>query len=169
MNGETIYGLLFYFISAIILISAILAMSLRNLVHAALFLAVSFISIAGLYVLLQADFLAGVQILIYGGAVPVLIVFGIMLTRTPGEQSNPWNAKRVYWGGAAALLVLAVFGLFLCKAAYPLQEAAFKETAIEGIARLLFGDFLIPFEISAVLLLAALLGAIILSRGGSAE
>ena len=101
---------------------------------------------------------------------PVLIVFGIMLTRTPGgELTNPWNDRRVYWGSAAALLVFAVFGLFLRNAAYQPQAIALKETAIEGIARLLFGDFLVPFEISAILLLSALLGAIILSRGGSAE
>jgi NADH-quinone oxidoreductase subunit J len=169
MSGETIYNVMFYLITAITLLSAVAAMTLRNLVHAAICLALSFVSVAGIYILLQADFLAAVQLLIYGGAIPVLIVFGVMLTRTPGtRESNPVNRKTLLWGSTIAALLVAVLLLGLHKTGFTTYGVLTKEPSVEGIARLLFGDFLIPFEIAAVLLLAALIGAIVLARGGEA-
>ena len=170
MSNETLYSLMFYLISGLTLLSAVAAMTMRNLVHAALLLALSFVSVAGIYVLLHADFLAAVQVLIYGGAIPVLIVFGIMLTRTPGSrESNPVNRKTALWGSGIAALVFAVIMVSLNKAKFPVLGTMTKEPSVEGLARLMLGDYVISFEVAAVLLLAALLGAIVLARGGEAR
>lgn len=170
MSNETVYSLMFYLVTAAVLLSAIAAMTLRNLVHAALLLALSFVSVAGLYVMLQADFLAAVQILIYGGAIPVLIVFGVMLTRQPGNrESNPVNRKTALWGSGVAAMLFAVIMVALNKATFTAQGTLTKEPSVEGIARLMLGDFVISFEVAAVLLLAALIGAIVLARGGEAK
>lgn len=170
MNSETVYSLFFYLISFVVLLSAVAAVTMRNLVHAALMLALSFISVSGIYVLLQADFLAAVQLLIYGGAVPVLIVFGVMLTRMPGDrESNPVNRRTVLWGAGMAALLFAVLMTTLHKTEFIARGVMTSEPSIEGIARLMLGDFVISFEIAAVLLLAALLGAIVLARGGEAK
>lgn len=170
MSNEVLYSLLFYIVSFITLITAVAAMTMRNLVHAALLLALSFVSVAGIYVLLHADFLAAVQILIYGGAIPVLIVFGVMLTRTPGnKESNPVNRQTVLWGSGVAALLFAVLMLALNKAEFAVKGTLTSEPSVEGIARLMLGDFLISFEAAAVLLLAAMIGAIVLARGGEAK
>lgn len=170
MSNEALYSLLFYLISFVTLITAVAAMTMRNLVHAALLLALSFVSVAGIYVLLHADFLAAVQLLIYGGAIPVLIVFGVMLTRTPGSrESNPVNRQTVLWGSGVAALLFAVLMLALNKAEFAVKGTLTKEPSVEGIARLMLGDFLISFEVAAVLLLAAMIGAIVLARGGEAK
>jgi len=170
MSNEALYSLLFYLISFMVLISAVAAMTMRNLVHAALMLALSFVTVAGIYVLLHADFLAAVQLLIYGGAIPVLIVFGVMLTRTPGNrESNPVNRQTVLWGSGVAALLFAVLMLALNKADFVVRGTLAKEPSIEGIARLMLGDFVIAFEVAAVLLLAAMIGAIVLARGGEAK
>lgn len=170
MSNEALYSLLFYLISFIVLITAVAAMTMRNLVHAALMLALSFVTVAGIYVLLHADFLAAVQLLIYGGAIPVLIVFGVMLTRTPGNrESNPVNRQTVLWGSGVAALLFAVLMLALNKADFVVRGTLTREPSIEGIARLMLGDFVIAFEVAAVLLLAAMIGAIVLARGGEAK
>lgn len=170
MSNEALYSLLFYLVSFVTLITAVAAMTMRNLIHAALLLALSFVSVAGIYVLLHADFLAAVQVLIYGGAIPVLIVFGVMLTRTPGNrESNPVNRQTVLWGSGVAALLFAVLMLALNKAEFAVKGTLTKEPSVEGIARLMLGDFLISFEVAAVLLLAAMIGAIVLARGGEAK
>ncbi|MCX7779773.1 MAG: NADH-quinone oxidoreductase subunit J [Negativicutes bacterium] len=170
MSNEAVYGIMFYLVSAVVLLSAVAAVTLRNLIHAALFLAISFVSVAGIYVLLHADFLAAVQVLIYGGAIPVLIAFGVMLTRTPGAAgSNPVNTKTYIWGLGITGALFAVIMLSLLKSKFAMQGLISKEPSIEGLARLMLGDFLIPFEFAAILLLAAMIGAIILARGGEAK
>ena len=170
MSNEMLYSLMFYLVSGLILLSAVAAMTMRNLVHAAFLLALSFVSVAGIYILLQADFLAAVQVLIYGGAIPVLIVFGVMLTRTPGNRdSNPVNRKTALWGSGIAALLFAVILLTLDKAKFAVQGTLTKEPSVEGLARLMLGDFIISFEVAAVLLLAAMIGAIVLARGGEAK
>jgi NADH-quinone oxidoreductase subunit J len=99
--GEIIYTAAFYVLAAITLLAAAGVVFNRNLVHSALLLALTFIGVAGLYVLLQADFLAAVQILVYSGAVAVIIVIGVMLTRWKSvATSSPSN--KLGWGAAVA-------------------------------------------------------------------
>ena len=139
---------------------------LPNIVYSAFLLGGVFISIAGLYVLLNAAFVAAAQILIYVGAVNILILFGIMLV----NKNQPFSPVRRGWirllatGGVClglfALLATVVFGTsWQISSATPAGDQA---TVLIGIH--LFTDFLLPFELASVLLLMALIGAIVLAR-----
>jgi len=168
--NDIVYAAWFYFLAAIVLAAACGVVFKRNLVHSALLLAVSFAGVAGLYILLEADFLAAVQLLVYSGAVAVIIVIGVMLTqREAGAMpvSSPSNRLRL----PAALVALFLTGLAVWTVlATPWQAAAgpAPESA-PAIAQSLLTDFVVAFEAAAILLLVAMIGAIILARGKEAN
>ncbi|MFF5264226.1 NADH-quinone oxidoreductase subunit J [Actinomadura viridis] len=145
--------------------SAILVVTTRQLVHAALWLVVSFGALAGCYLVLTAEFVAWVQVLIYVGAVVVLLLFGIMLTRAPiGESAeldsgNRWAAPAVAVATAAVLVTVMVMGFH--DAYTPLRAGG---GSAEALGASVFRTWVLPFEVLSVLLLAALIGAIVLSR-----
>ncbi|HOX01634.1 MAG TPA: NADH-quinone oxidoreductase subunit J [Candidatus Paceibacterota bacterium] len=158
--------LLFYVFAAVALIAGFLAVAnpfSRNPLASALFLAVALVAVSGLFVLLHAFFLGAVQILIYAGAVMVLFLFVIMLLDLREEQKR--RARKVAAGLASALaLALAA----LISAAALAGGGPADPPALEGgaraLGRALFTDFLLPFEIVAVLLVAAMVGVVWLSR-----
>jgi len=140
-----------------------------NIVHAALFLVVVLAGAAAQYLLLVAEFVAWVQVLIYIGAVVILFLFGIMLTRAPmgGEGRKLDNDQR--WG--ALVVGLFVFGVLtaLLVDAFGGNEIHFSAQLVaqgstNGVSNSLFRHFLVPFEVVSMLLLAALVGAVVLAR-----
>ena len=140
-----------------------------NIVHAALFLVVVLAGAAAQYLLLVAEFVAWVQVLIYIGAVVILFLFGIMLTRAPmgGEGRKLDNDQR--W--AALVVGLFVFGVLtaLLVDAFGGNEIHFNAQLVaqgstNGVSNSLFRNFLVPFEVVSMLLLAALVGAVVLAR-----
>jgi NADH-quinone oxidoreductase subunit J len=145
--------------------SGVLVVTTRQLVHAALWLVVSFGALAGGYLVLTAEFVAWVQVLIYVGAVVVLLLFGIMLTRAPiGESGeldsgNRWAALAVAVATAAVLVTVMVMGF---RDAYTPLEAG--GGSAESLGAGVFRTWVLPFEVLSVLLLASLVGAIVLSR-----
>ncbi|MEW2355286.1 NADH-quinone oxidoreductase subunit J [Spirillospora sp. NPDC029432] len=145
--------------------SAVLVVTTRRLVHAALWLVVSFGALAGGYLVLTAEFVAWVQVLIYVGAVIVLLLFGIMLTRAPiGESAdldsgNRWAALAV--AAATAVLLVTVLVMGFRDAYTPLAPGG---GSAESLGSGIFRTWVLPFEVLSVLLLAALVGAIVLSR-----
>ncbi|MFC5677399.1 NADH-quinone oxidoreductase subunit J [Aeromicrobium endophyticum] len=150
--------------------SALLAMTSRQLVHAALWLVVTLGAVAGCFVLMTAEFIAWVQVLVYVGAVVVLVIFALMLTRQGREQGSGTTAEVTGNRWIAAVLgVVAAVGLGAT------TIAGFGGERIEGrrigtaasIGDALFTDWVLPFEILSGVLLAALVGAIVLSRSGS--
>lgn len=144
--------------------SALSVVFLRKIVHAALSLVASFAAVAGLYILLNAEFLAAVQVLIYAGAVVVLMLFAIMLTQgSQTPQSNPGNRQSGI-AGVVALLLLGVMGWVLFQT--PWQSADNKAMAdvTETLGKLLFTDFVLAFELASVVLLVAMIGAIVIAR-----
>ena len=150
--------------------SALLAMTSRQLVHAALWLVVTLGAVAGCFVLMTAEFIAWVQVLVYVGAVVVLVIFALMLTRQRREQGGGTTAEVTPNRWTAALLgLVAAVGLGVT------TIAGFGGERIEGrrigtaasIGDALFTDWVLPFEILSGVLLAALVGAIVLSRSGS--
>lgn len=164
--SELAHTALFYLLAAITLVAALGVALGRNLVHSALSLTVSFLGVAGLYLLLYADFLAAVQILVYAGTVAVLIALGIMLTRRASmDDSNPDRSGRSRF--LAALLALGFAGLVGCAAASAVwpQTAAPAWDTVSGLAELMLGKYALAFETVAVLLLVAMLGAIVLAKG----
>lgn len=137
---------------------------LKNVFRAALTLIVCFISVAGLYVLLSADFLAGAQILVYVGGISVLFILAIMLTRDVAHGSP--NNKLTIPALVAAALFLGVLVFSLLGSPWPISTEAPLEPTTAALADKLLGDggFIITVEIAAALLLAAILGAIVLVR-----
>jgi NADH-quinone oxidoreductase subunit J len=143
--------------------AAIRLVTAKNVVHAALYLVVTLAVVGGVYLLLGAEFVAWVQVLIYVGAIVVLLLFSLMLTRAPIGREALDNQQR----GVSAIVGLIVFaGLaFLIQGAFsdaaPLQLQR-AQTAPMGVE--LFSTFVLPFEVVSFLLLAALVGAIVLAR-----
>ncbi len=155
----------FGIIAAAMIISAIRVVTAKNLVRAALYLVVVLAGVAAQYILLAAEFTAVVQVLIYIGAIVVLFLFGIMLTRAPiGEESDLYNDQR----GLAAVVALVLLGVLV----YTLNDA-FHRTHIRfaggpqltrQVGDAIFSTYLLPFEVVSVVLLAALVGAIVIAR-----
>jgi NADH-quinone oxidoreductase subunit J len=156
-------------LGAVALVSAVLVVTTGALVRAALWLVVAFGAIAGCFLVLTAELLAWVQILVYVGAIVVLLLFGIMLTRAPiGRSADLDSGNRP----AALVVALGVAGTLV-----PVLVAGFGSSMINvggvpagGAATVgtsLFGYWVLPFEVLSVLLLAALVGAIVLSRSGA--
>ena len=135
----------------------------RNVVHAALFLLVSLVAVAGVYLILFAEFLALVQVLIYGGAIIIVLLFAIMLTRT-GEY--PRISDNRQW--PLALVAAAGVGVVLGAAFWSggVTSSAPHSPAFSDLANSLFTRWAIPFEVASLVLLVALIGAIIIARTG---
>ncbi|MBI2848836.1 MAG: NADH-quinone oxidoreductase subunit J [Chloroflexi bacterium] len=156
------FSSVFVLLGVMTLGSALAVVSLRNVVHAALFLIVSFCGIAGLFVLLNADFLAAVQILIYAGAIAILMIFAIMLTQN-APKGSPANERRIP-AFIIAVLMMGTIGLSLYQTLWPFSSESPLQQTTAVIGAALFNKFVLPFEVASVLLLAAMIGAIILSR-----
>jgi NADH-quinone oxidoreductase subunit J len=154
----------FAVIAAVGSISAIAVVTARNVVHAALYLVVALLSVGATFLLLGAEFAGWVQILIYVGAIVILFLFGLMLTKAPIGRDTLDNAHR--WVGL--LVAAGVFaGLaFLIQDAFPLDAEPFEvfHGSTRVVGESMFRDFVLPFEAISFLLLAALIGAIVLSR-----
>jgi NADH-quinone oxidoreductase subunit J len=155
----------FAVIAAVGAISSVAVVTARNVVHAALYLVVALLSVGATFLLVGAEFAGWVQILIYVGAIVILFLFGLMLTKAPIGRDTLDNQRR--WLGA--LVAVGVFAglVFLIDQAFPLGDArAFRVVqATTGIVgESIFRDFVLPFEAISFLLLAALIGAIVLAR-----
>lgn len=167
----TAVNVLFVLFGIVAIGSALLVVSTRRLVHSALWLVVTLGALAGCYLLLTAEFVAWVQILIYVGAVVVLLLFALMLTRAPTGLSNDLTTGNAWFAGGVAVAVAAVLGATIV-AGFNGEVIDLHTVEIGGAGatgRTLFSSWVLPFEILSVLLLAALVGAITLSRRGKAE
>jgi NADH-quinone oxidoreductase subunit J len=146
-------------------LAGVAVVTARNVVHAALYLVVALLSVGVTFLLLGAEFLGWVQILIYVGAIVILLLFGLMLTRAPIGRDTLDNQQRFI---AAIVSVLVFVGLVgLITTAFPIGEAQAPPPAPgspEQIGDALFRHYVLPFEAISFLLLAALIGAIVLAR-----
>ena len=158
---------LFVLLSALTLGAGLGVVVTRNVVHAALLLLVSLVAVAGLYLILFAEFLALVQVLIYGGAIIIVLLFAIMLTRT-AEYPRISDNRQWPLAVVAALGVLGVLGAaFLAAPPSVTRDVSGPQSpAFTELGNSLFTTWAIPFEIASLVLLVALIGAIIISRGG---
>lgn len=146
-------------------IAALLVVTSRRLVHSALWLAVVLGLLAAVYVVLHAEFVAGVQLLIYVGAVVVLLVFGIMLTRAPTGTSDDLDNGRGWLATGVALCTAVVLVVVIWPELRPAAVAVdtVDATTTRSLGDALFGTWVLPFEVLSVLLLAAVVGAIAVS------
>jgi NADH-quinone oxidoreductase subunit J len=153
---------------AVIAVGSALGLVLkRNAIHGALFLVVNLATVAALYLTLRAEFLAAAQVIVYAGAIMVLFVFAIMVL-IPGKEETGPDPRRPY-----RLLALPIgAGLLVELAVIVVRAGSGGDTAapaaipggVEAIGRLLFTDYLFPFELTSVLLLAAMVGVLVLAR-----
>ena len=156
-----------FIILAVLTIGGALGVVLtRNVVHAALALLVSLIAVAGVYLILFAEFLALVQVLIYGGAIIIVILFAVMLTRS---SDYPRISDNKQWP-LAAVAALALLGVLVPSFVINSVEGTKAQSAsFTGIGESLFTTWAVPFEIASLVLLVALIGAIIIAGSGPGE
>lgn len=160
--------MLFYIFAALAILSGGYMVLTRNLLYAGFSLLVTLLSIAGIYVLLFADFIAVTQLMVYVGGVLVLILFGIMLSSRVHNQSVLSESVNKGWGVLISLLTLCGLGYTILKAQFAnlpwLQNAdteklGAQKSTVQSIGIKLMTDFVLPFEIASLLLLIALMGA----------
>ncbi|MBI4467546.1 MAG: NADH-quinone oxidoreductase subunit J [Acidobacteria bacterium] len=158
----------FYVLAAVAVVSALLVITRRNPVHSAIYLIVTLLSVALLYLQLQAEFIAAVQIILYIGGIMVLFLFVIMLVKLDvALRQPPFNQQ--WWVAGAAALVLAVelVGVIYLgrgTAALPQAPPGSLQPNTELIGRTLYQNYMLPFEIASLLLLVAMVGAVLMAR-----
>jgi len=154
----------FWILALVAVIAAMAVVFLKNVIRAALALILCFLTVAGIYITLSADFLAAVQVLVYVGAISVLIILAIMMTRDVQRGSPSNNLKvPVFF---VAVLVVGVMIYTIISTNWQIAKAAPLTPTSAALADRLFGEsgFVLPVEIAAVLILAAVLGAIVIAR-----
>ncbi len=157
---------LFYFLSFLGILSALLVVFSKNPVHSVLYLIITFFVIAAHYVLLNAQFLAIVHVIVYAGAIMVLFLYVIMLLNL-NQEAEPHKSNLIRFAAtiSAGLLLLVLVGTLKGTDQMLVQSAAPVEVGlVKSLGRVLFKEYMLPFEISSILLLAAMVGAVMLGK-----
>jgi len=157
----------FYFLSAIALLSGIGVITQKNPVHSALALIFTLLSLAGLYLMLYAPFVAGVQIILYAGGIMVLFLFVIMLVSIEKSTREYQFNHQWHVAGAATVALggLLVYVYVRGSGIFPTRQAVLPETLnTQQVSLHLFSDYLLPFEIASLLLLVAIVGAVVMAK-----
>jgi NADH-quinone oxidoreductase subunit J len=168
-------ALLFYVFAALAVGASLLVVGQRNPVYSVVLLIVSFIALAGLYVLLDSPFAAVIQIIVYAGAIMVLFLFVVMLLNVPREETeydrtHPLNRPAARWMGAGLTLVLvlqigwAVWHISTRRPGALADAAPGTVSSVREIGRVLFTDYALPFEATSLLILVAMVGGILIAR-----
>lgn len=158
----------FYFLSFLAVLSALMVVFSRNPVHSVLYLIITFFSIAGHYILLNAQFLAAVHVIVYAGAIMVLFLYVIMLLNlneeTEPHKSNVLKITATICGG---LLLVILIGSIRGAGMMEQDSANTSIGLVKTLGKVMFSEFLLPFEITSLLLLAAMVGAVMLAKSES--
>tara|TARA_B100001105_G_scaffold167403_1_gene134731 strand:+ start:258 stop:746 length:489 start_codon:yes stop_codon:yes gene_type:complete len=154
----------FWFIAGLTIISAVMVVYSKKLLNSAIALLFTLFGVAGLYVFLWADFLAAVQVVVYIGGILILIIFGIMLTNRITTVHISHSSIQRGYGGMVVVGLMGFLGWMIVRTPWLQKQALEPEQTVATIGRLLLTDYLMPFEVTSVLLLGALIGAATLSR-----
>ena len=163
----------FILFGGVMLVASVLVITQRNVVHAALYLLLTLFCAAALYVMLEAEFLAAIQILIYAGAIMMLYVFVIMLIDVRESMAmRQWHRQKVAATDMAVLLVAELLAIFVKGGVAPSAKTADAAKSVlnayggntEAFGATLYTQFLFPFEVASLLLLAAMIGAIVMAK-----
>lgn len=164
----TLKTFIFYGFALLTIASALAVVTVRNIVHAAFALMVTLFGVAGLYVFLQADFLAATQVIVYVGGILVLILFGVMMTSGRLEMRIHIERGQLLLGGGISLALLMLLLTVIAntpKWENRIDDGTAFEPTTKRIGELILNEkFLLPFEVASVLLLVALIGAALISR-----
>ena len=163
----------FYYLAAASIATALLAVTRRNPVHSMLWVLALFLHVAGIFLLVGAEFLAAVQVIVYAGAILIFYIFVVMLLDLPEEEARPRFGNQWPFAAAVGLAFVAVVLLpradtGIAPGAPPQAVAGPLPGNLSSIGRALFGAFVLPFEIASLLLLAAIVGTVVLARRRSA-
>jgi NADH-quinone oxidoreductase subunit J len=166
--------ILFYLFAAVAVLASLLVIAQRNPIYSVLLLITSFGALSGLYVLLDAPFVAVIQIIVYAGAIMVLFLFVVMLLNAPHEDTEEDLERGVRRGGSggmrvfgallAVALVVELIWALTARSGEPGEFPAAPVTSVRTIGRLLFTDYAFPFEVTSILILVAMVGAVVLAR-----
>ncbi len=156
--------IVFFVLAAVAVIGAVSLIIQREPIHSALSLIVVMVALAGLYLLLGAEFVAAVQIIVYGGAIMVLFVFVIMLLNAGEEERTNFSKMAKFLGVPLAIAVTGVIAAAIAKSTLPPQPVGAGLSSTKSLSMLLFQDFVYPFELTSFLILVAILGAIVLAQ-----
>ncbi len=154
----------FVILSAITLASAVVVVNSGNVVRAALALVPTFLGVTGFYIMLQAEFVAGIQVLIYAGAITVLILFVIMLTEGGTGQRVRQRNEQVPLGLLTSAALAAILISVLARTEWPKSTATLPQYTASAIGTTFLTDAVLPFEVTSLVLLVSLMGAIIIAR-----
>jgi NADH-quinone oxidoreductase subunit J len=160
MSAEQI---IFYIVAALALLGALGVVASGDIVHAALFLILALLMTAGVFVLLSAEFIGLVQILIYGGAVTILVIFALMLTRARQLRLS-LNGSQQPFAVVAGLLLAAMLVFMMVQTAWPGTTDHVTLVPFEQFGTALFRVYSVPFELASLVLLVALIGAVVIAR-----
>jgi NADH-quinone oxidoreductase subunit J len=163
MNAPLI---IFFVLAALAVFGAVSLILQRHPIHSALSLIVVMVALAGLYLLMGAEFVAAVQIIVYGGAIMVLFIFVIMLLNAGVEERTNFSGLATYAGIPLALAVSGLIAAAIARSGGYLPAAAPNGamTSTKTLSMLLFKEFVYPFELTSFLILVAILGAIVLAQ-----
>jgi len=160
----TLTHIVFLILAGLALAGAVGMVALRNLVHMVLAMVLAFLAVAGVFILLEAGFVAVVQILIYVGALAVLVLFAIMLTRDIMDRRVRANASQWPWALLVAVALFALLSAILLRTSWPTATTAITGDQVVALGEALVGPYALPFEAASVLLLVAMIGAILIAR-----
>jgi NADH:ubiquinone oxidoreductase subunit 6 (subunit J) len=160
----TVLQVVFAILSLMTLGGAVGVVTCRNIFHGALFLILSFVGVAGFYVILEAGFLAGIQVLIYVGAIGILILFAIMVSQRIMATEQVQHNEQWWMAAVVAAAIFLVLGFTLWQVSWPVVSETPPPAAIARLGQELLGPYAVPFELASVLLVVAMVGAIILAR-----
>jgi NADH-quinone oxidoreductase subunit J len=157
--------LIFFYFAAVILASAVLTITRRNPVHSVMFMLLLFFHIAGVFVLLNAEFLAAVQLIVYAGAILILYLFVVMLLNVDRESSAA-RANRFWpWMVAFGVLIAGEVIVLIARGTFPVEAAQpMRLTGVKELGVLLYQRYMVPFEVASVILLVGLVGAVMLAK-----
>ena len=159
----------FWILVVVILASSLLVVTLKNVMHSALMLGMALLGVAGLFLLLGADFLAGAQVIVYVSGVLILMLFVVMLTHRLYDRTLAQTNERKL---LAFVLCLVIFGMLyqsIVQSGFQGWELKEPETTMHTIGKELLSNYVIPFEVASVLLLSAMVGAILFTRSEPGE
>src|SRR5512147_599774 len=164
--------LIFLYFAAVILATAVLTITRRNPVHSVVFMLLLFFHIAGVFVLLNAEFLAAVQLIVYAGAILILYLFVVMLLNVDRESSAA-RANRFWpWVAAFGVLIAGEVTVLIARGTFPAeteQPVRIAGAGVRELGVLLYQKYMVPFEVASVILLVGLVGAVMLEKKNAKE
>lgn len=163
-----VHKLIFFYFAGVIILSAVLMITRRNPIHSVMFMLLLFFHIAGVFVILNAEFLAAVQLIVYAGAILILYLFVVMLLNIEREKQASRGHRFWPWMTAFGLLIAAEIVLLVSRGNFPAEAGKTMQVAggqgVGALGELLYQKYLIPFEIASVILLVGLVGAVMLAK-----